>query len=144
MTHEKLEMIAKEYLENEISIKKLASKHHVNKTNLMDFLSGKKEIKLSLEMQQRIDERKKQRWRDSKSTKGNLGKVALSNEALTAAAKAYVENDELALRDVAAFNGITVATLYNNFTQENLGYELYEQVKQKYNSNHKGSGKTGI
>ena len=144
MTHEKLEMIAKEYLENEISIKKLASKHHVNKTNLMDFLSGKKEIKLSLEMQQRIDERKKQRWRDSKSTKGNLGKVALSNEVLTAAAKAYVENDELALRDVAAFNGITVATLYNNFTQENLGYELYEQVKQKYNSNHKGSGKTGI
>lgn len=143
MTHELLEKIAKEYLENDISIKDLASNYHISRTKLIELFKGNKEIRLSEEMQEKINERKKTRWLESKSTCGNKGNYALSKEEIITFAKAYVQEGDLALREIAAINKVSVGTIYNNFTQENLGEELYSQVIDKYNLKHKGSGKTG-
>ena len=143
MTHELLEKMAKEYLENDISIKDLASNYHISRTKLIELFKGNKEIRLSEEMQEKINERKKERWLESKATSGNKGKFLLTKEQLRLAAQAYVEGDNLALKEVAAINKVSVGTIYNNFTQENLGEELYSQVIDKYNLKHKGSGKTG-
>lgn len=43
--------------------------------------------------------------------------------------------DYLALRDIAAFYGVAPATIYNLFTKEMPGEELYNEVKLKYEEN---------
>lgn len=43
--------------------------------------------------------------------------------------------DYLALRDIAAFYGVGCDTIYNLFSKEMLGEELYNEVKLKYEEN---------
>lgn len=139
MTHEKLIEIANEYLEKKISIKDLAANHGLSKASLIRYFNGENEIALPSNIQEKIDEAKKQRFKESKSTSGNKGHFSLTISQIRELANQYVAGDELNLRDIAAFNGVNPATIYNLFTKDILGDELYNSVKEKYQRMHPSS-----
>lgn len=136
MTLKRLKDIAEEYLNGKISLKSLAANNDLSKTTLVRYLNGSKIVKLPSDIQDEVNAMKEKRWMESKSTSGNKGKFSLSNEEIISLAKKYVEGEELDLRDVAAFNGVTAATIYNLFNEENLGEELYLKVLEKYHHMH--------
>lgn len=135
MTQEKLNLMAKRYLIGDISIEELAIENGISKSTLVGYFNRNKDIKLPLKIQNQIDEMKKKRWLESKATYGNKGNFSLAKEEIIAAAKAFVSGDSLALKDIAAFYGVAAATIYNLFTKEMLGEELYNEVKLKYEEN---------
>lgn len=132
MTHEKLIKIANEYLENKISLGDLAANHGLSKTTLIRYFNGENVIVLPSDVQEKIDDVRKRRFIESKSTSGNKGHFSLSVSQIKKLATEYISGDELSLRDVAAFNKVNPATIYNLFTKDILGDELYNAVKSKY------------
>lgn len=135
MTQEILNYLAERYLVGDISIEELAIENGMSKSTLVGYFNRKKAIKLPLELQWQVDKVKEKRWMESKATYGNKGNFSLTNEEIVAAAKAFVSGDYLALRDIAAFYGVAPATIYNLFSKEMLGEELYNEVKLKYEEN---------
>ena len=142
MEHEKLKQIAIEYLENDISINDLAKKHGMSKTTLIRYFNGeRKTLRLNKDLQILIDEERKKRFLSSKSTYGNKGYLSLTKDEIISLANYYVENDDINLEELALFKDVSKETIYNNFTLENLGEELYNAVLKKYELNHKNTFK---
>ena len=136
MTIAILKNIAQEYLKGDISLANLAAKYNLSKTTLIRYLNEEKEIKLPKDIQDKVNLMKAKRWKESKSTNGNKGKFSLTKDEIIDLAKKYIMGKELDLRDIAAFNGVAPATIYNLFNEENLGEELYLKVLEKYELNH--------
>lgn len=136
MTIAILKNIAQEYLKGDISLANLAAKYNLSKTTLIRYLNEEKEIKLPKDIQDKVNLMKAKRWKESKSTNGNKGKFSLTKDEIIDLAKKYIMGEELDLRDIAAFNGVAPATIYNLFNEENLGEELYLKVLEKYELNH--------
>lgn len=142
MTNDELEKIAKEYLNNNISIKDLAASHGISKTTLIRCFNGETNgVHLNMELQTQIDEERKRRFSASKSTSGNKGKFILSKDEIVSLALYYVQNDDINLDTLANLKQVSKGTIYNNFTLENLGEELYNAVLEKYELNHKNAFK---
>ena len=142
MEHEKLKQIAIEYLENDISINDLAKKHGMSKTTLIRYFNGeRKTLRLNKNLQILIDEERKKRFLSSKSTYGNKDYFSLTKDEIISLANYYVENDDINLEELALFKDFSKGTIYNNFTLENLGEELYNAVLEKYELNHKNTFK---
>ena len=135
MTEKLLNIIALEYLENDISIKDLASKYHFSKSTLVKYFNGQMQIKLGKFLQEKVNAKKARRFIESKSTYGNQGNTVLSRDEIIYYANFYVDNDYTYDEMVKAINNkgvsITKGTLSNSFTIENLGVELYNKVQQK-------------
>ena len=142
MEHQKLKQIAIEYLENDISINDLAKKHGMSKTTLIRYFNGeRKTLRLNKNLQILIDEERKKRFLSSKYTYGNKGYFSLTKDEIISLANYYVENDDINLEELALFKDVSKGTIYNNFTLENLGEELYNAVLEKYELNHKNTFK---
>lgn len=142
MTNDELEKIAIEYLNNNISIKDLAASHGISKTTLIRCFNGETNgVHLNMELQTQIDEERKRRFLASKSTSGNKGKFILSKDEIVSLALYYVQNDDINLDTLANLKQVSKGTIYNNFTLENLGEELYNAVLEKYELNHKNAFK---
>ena len=145
MTEELLETMALEYLENEISIKDLASKYHMGKSTIIGYFNGQKQIKLSKRLQNCINEKKNKRFLESKSTYGNQGNTILTKEQIVKYADIYVNNDFTFEEIVKSLNengiNLTIGTLSNYFSKDNLGEQLYNQVKAKIDINKKEANK---
>lgn len=142
MTNDELEKIAIEYLNNNISIKDLAASHGISKTTLIRCFNGETNgVHLNMELQTQIDEERKRRFLASKSTSGNKGKFILSKDEIVSLALYYVQNDDINLDTLANLKQVSKGTIYNNFTLENLGKELYNAVLEKYELNHKNAFK---
>lgn len=134
MTIGQLKVIAHEYLEEDISIKDLAARHGMSKTTLIRYFNGEQLIILPLELQLLIDKKKKQNWIEGKSTSGNLGHKTLTTEQIQRIAKIAIENN-LTLRELAKEVNVNYSTIYELFTIENLGIDLYKQILNLYNEN---------
>lgn len=142
MTNDELEKIAIEYLNNNISIKDLAASYGISKTTLIRCFNGETNgVHLNMELQTQIDEERKRRFLASKSTSGNKGKFILSKDEIVSLALYYVQNDDINLDTLANLKQVSKGTIYNNFTLENLGEELYNAVLEKYELNHKNAFK---
>ena len=124
---------ANRYLEEEISLNDLASEYGVSKTTLIRYFGGEYPIKLPIDLQQKINERRKQRFIESKSTKGNEGHYVLDDKRVIYIAKYYV-NNECTLDDLSVMFKVNKATIYNSFTENRLGKDLYKMVTNKYNN----------
>lgn len=142
MTHEELQKIAIEYLNNNISINDLALKYGISKTTLIRYFNGDvKTIRLNKDLQLLINEERKKRFLSSKSTCGNKGCFILKKDEIVSLALYYVQNDDINLDTLANLKKVSKGTIYNNFTLENLGEELYNAVLEKYELNHKNTFK---
>ena len=154
MTHEQLEKIAIEYLNNDISIKDLSAKYKISKTTLIRYFDGEiKTARLNKDLQININKERKKRfplkvnifWSSwflsSKSTKGNKEKFAISQEEIILLANYYIQNDDVNLEAISNLKKVSKATIYNSFTPHNLGEDLYNAVLEKYKLNHKNAFK---
>ena len=142
MTNDELEKIAKEYLNNNISIKDLAVSHGISKTTLIRYFNGEAyDVHLNMKLQTQVDEERKRRFLASKSTSGHKGKLILSKDEIVYFANYYVQNDDVTLEDLAKLRNVSPATFYNAFVADNLGEELYNAVLEKYELNHKSAFK---
>ena len=127
---------ANRYLEEEISLNDLASEYGVSRTTLTRYFNGEYPLKLPTDLQQRIADRKRQRFIESKSTKGNEGHYVLDDKRVIYIAEYYV-NNECTLDDLSIMFNANKANIYNSFTEERLGKDLYKMVIDKYNTNRK-------
>lgn len=141
MTYKELEEIAIEYINSDVSLKDLAARHEISKTTLLRYFNREKDIKLNLNLQTQINEAKRSKFLNSKSTNGNKGKFILSKDEIIYFANYYVENDDVTLEDLAKLRNVSPATFYNAFVADNLGEELYNAVLEKYELNHKSAFK---
>ena len=137
MTNDELEKIAKEYLNNNVSIKGLAASHGISKTTLIRYFNGEAyDVHLNMKLQTQVDEERKRRFLASKSTSGNKGKLILSKDEIVYFANYYVQNDDVTLEDLAKLKNVSRVTFYNAFVADNLGEELYNAVLEKYKLIH--------
>ena len=136
---ELLKQIALEYLQNDISIKDLAAKYGMSKPSLVQYFKGNRTIKLPQHLQEQIDDVKAKRFIDSKSTYGNQDKTILTKEQIVNCANTYVYGNYTFEEIVKSLSdqgiNITVGTLSNYFTIDNLGEELYSLVRNKVAEN---------
>ncbi len=133
MTNEELIMIANDYLAG-YTMEELGIKYGVSKPTIVRNLSGKQKIKLPSELQEQVDARKQLNWITSKANKGNLGHYKYTIEEVREMAM-ELATTHCTLRELGEKVGANPATLFNNFTEEGLGRELYEQVQLVYKEN---------
>lgn len=136
MTIGELTVIANEYLNEDISIRELAFRHGLSKTTLIRYFNGQQLIILPMVLQKQVDEKKKQNWIEGKSTSGNLGHTLLTKEELQNMARVAIDNS-LSLRELSSMFDIGSSTLYESFTIENLGIDLYKELLSLYSENKK-------
>lgn len=132
-----LHKIALTYINTDVTMQVLADHYKVSKPTIVRALSGTQTIRLNSTLQKLVDETKKNRWLEAKTTKGNLGHKKISGEQAKILAIQMVE-DGLSLKDLVVEDGPSVGTIYSSFTEENLGKELYEKVTEQYAINKKG------
>lgn len=133
MEKDTAEKIALTYINEKVSMAVLANRFGVSKATVVRALNDKN---LNPSLRGVVEETKKQRWIEGKSTSGNADKTVLSKEEAQSLAKNMVEKD-LTLRDLVREDGSgpVVGTIYNSFTEENLGSELYQMVTEQYKEN---------
>ena len=134
MTEEELIQIARYYVDTKTPISKLAKKFGVSKSSIVEHFNRNRQVQLPFKLQKEVDAVKKQNWIDGKSTSGNLGNKKLTDDQIIMLAKLYSMGSFTLLELAKPFN-ISPATLYNNFTEEILGTDLYKSVKDKYEEN---------
>lgn len=134
MTTMELTVIANEYLNEDISLRELSSRHGISKTTLIRYFNREQLIVLPPNLQYQVDLKKKQNWIDGKSTSGNLGHTIATKEQLQEMAKIAINNN-LSLNELSKIVNINPSTLYNSFTLENLGIDLYQQLLLLYSEN---------
>lgn len=134
MTYSNLINIAETYIKDNISIADLAKQNNMGKSTLVEYLCGKKKIKLPEWLQNEVNQKKNYNWINSKATYGNKGHLSFSKEQINFIAKLAVDQ-ELTLAEISAYYGVAPATIYNLFNEENLGTELYSRVKDLYTNN---------
>lgn len=139
MTEEKIIMIANDYLTGAYSMAELGYKYGVSKATIVRALSGSQNVKLPASLQKQVDDKKREAWYVSKSTKGNLGHTKFTDEEVQEKAVNLVEGHKT-LKQLGEERQESPSTLYVNFTEERLGTELYEQVQTVYKEN-KESGR---
>lgn len=127
---------AKRYLNEKISLNDLAKEYGVSKTTLIRYFNGVYPLKLPTNLQEKIDERRKQRFIESKSTKGGTGNFKLTDSMVIYIAEYYVNND-CTLDDLEIMFKVNKSTIYNSFSEKRLGKELYNEVIKKYKENRK-------
>lgn len=140
MTIGELTIIANEYLNEDISLRELSSRHGISKTTLIRYFNGEQLIVLPAYLQELVDEKKKQNWIDGKSTSGNLGHTLATKEELQKIAAVAVTNN-LTLRELSSMFNISASTLYESFTVENLGIDLYKDLLSLYSENKQNKRK---
>lgn len=134
MTIGELKVITNEYLNENISIKDLAHRHNISKTTLIRYFNGEQLIVLPANLQILIDQKKQQNWIEGKSTSGNLGHKILTKEQIQSIAQIAI-NNSLSLRELAKEVNVSYSTIYELFTIENLGIDLYQQILYLYSEN---------
>lgn len=134
LTQKKLEELAITYINSDYTIGGLADLNGIAKTTLVRYFSGTGKIKLSLELQKKLDKVKQDKWSAGKSTNGNLGHKKYSDEEMIKAATAMVEKG-LTLRDLDLESDASLGTLYTRFNEEVLGADLYAKVVGQYEKN---------
>ena len=141
-----LKKMALEYLEGNISINDLAHNNHISKSSLIQYFNGKRIIKLPRYLQEQIDQMKQKKFIESKSTYGNQDKTILTKELIIRCAHIYISGDYTFEEIVRSLKekgiNVSIGTLSNYFTLDNLGEELYKQVREKidYNKEHATDG----
>lgn len=142
-----LKQIALEYLQGNISINDLGAKYGISKSSLIQYFKGNRTVKLPKYLQNQIDDMKAKRFIDSKSTYGNQDKTVMTKEQIINCANTYVYGNCTFEEIVKSLNSqgisITIGTLSNYFTINNLGEELYTLVRNKI-SEHKIHATDGI
>ncbi len=134
MTIGELTNIANEYLNENISLRELSSRHGISKSSLVRYFNRQQLIVLPYNLQMKVDAKKEKNWIDGKSTSGNLGYKTATKEEIQAMANMAIENN-LSLRELSNVVNVSYTTLYSFFTVENLGVELYQQVLNLYSEN---------
>ena len=134
MTDERLEEIARYYLDKKVSINELSHIFKISKSSIVRYFDGERQIKLSHELQRKVDDLKRQNWIDGKSTSGNTGNKILDPEQIINIARIYAAGD-YTLRELADIFKVSPTTLYNNFTIDTLGNDLYVSVNNIYEKN---------
>ena len=134
LTQEKLEELAITYINSDYTIGGLADLNGIAKTTLVRYFSGAGKIKLSPELQKKLNKVKQDKWSAGKSTNGNLGHKKYDDAEIVEIATKMVE-ENLTLRDLALDTAASLGTLYGRFNEKTLGTELYEKVVGQYDKN---------
>lgn len=124
------------YCQTGTPLSKLAVDYGISKTSLVRYFNGEKSIKLGEKAQKLVDEKKRENWYKSKATSGNLGNKKLQQDEIISLANEMVVNN-YTLRDLQQMTSVSAATIYNNFTEDILGSELYQKVVNNYEQNKK-------
>lgn len=146
MTLQELINIANYYINNDITLEKLAAMNGISKSTLVRYFSedGHNDICLDGDLKKAIAAKKKKNWLEGKSTYGNQGHVSFTNDELISIAKLIIESD-YTLKEIANNRGVSTATIYNLLTEERIGIELYLQLQETYQKHKekfdKGSSK---
>lgn len=136
VTDKILSEMAMIYCQTGTPLSKLAVDYGISKTSLVRYFNGERSIKLSKTVQKLVDEKKRENWSKSKATSGNLGNKKLQQDEIISLANEMVENN-YTLRDLQQMTSVSAATIYNNFTEDILGIELYHKVVNNYEQNKK-------
>ncbi len=126
-----VERVAITYINEKVSMRVLSERFGVSKTAIVRALNGND---LSPTLREILEVTKRQRWIEGKSTSGHTGHKLMSAEEVKALASSMVE-EGLTLRDFVTEGSPSLGTIYANFTEENLGSELYSRVQEQYASN---------
>lgn len=140
VTDKILSEMAMIYCQTGTPLSKLAVDYGISKTSLVRYFNGERSIKLSKKVQKLVDEKKRENWSESKATSGNLGNKKLQQDEIISLANEMVENN-YTLRDLQQMTSVSAATIYNNFTEDILGSELYHKVVNNYEQNKKSEKK---
>ena len=134
MEQHELNKIAIEYINSNISLRELASLNKLSKATLVRYFKGEKDVFLNSELQEKVDNKKKENWIEGKSTSGNLGNTKYTKEKIIFYARHMLSNS-MTLRDLEEETNIAISTLYELFTEENLGDVLYNDIVNLYGEN---------
>ncbi len=140
MTLGELTVIANEYLNEDISMRELSARHGISKTTLIRYFNREQLLVLPTHLQKQVDIKKKQNWIDGKSTSGNLGHTIATKEQLQNMARMAISNN-LSLNELSRIVNINPSTLYESFTLENLGIDLYKELLSLYSENKRKKGR---
>lgn len=137
LTQEKLEELAITYINSDdCTIARLADLNGIVRSTLVRYFSGAGRIKLSPELQEKLDKAKQDKCSAGICTNGHKGRKKYNDEAIVAVATKMAE-ENLTSRDLALDTDASLGTLYGRFNEEVLGKELYEKVVGQYKENMK-------
>lgn len=140
ITSDMLHEIADKYCTEHTPLSKLAKEYGVGKTTLVRYFNGEGVVQLDPVTQAKVDIVKRNNWIEGKSTSGNEGHSKLTDEEVVSLANFMVENG-LTLEELTSENTPIASRLYQLFTKEKLGEELYNKVLEQYEFNKKNAFK---
>lgn len=136
ITKEIVRYAAERYINTDESIGEIAKQIGISKTALVKHFEGLYDTtRLDPKRQAILDKVKVEKWIKGKSTSGNLGHKKLSEEETIELAKNMVEQNTT-LRGLES-DVVSTSTLYNSFTKNTLGKDLYDEVSDQYYKNKK-------
>lgn len=136
ITKEIVRYAAERYINTDESIGEIAKQLGISKTALVKHFEGMYDTtRLDPKRQAILDKVKVEKWIKGKSTSGNLGHKKLSEEETIKLAKNMVEQNTT-LRGLES-DVVSTSTLYNSFTKNTLGKDLYDEVSDQYYKNKK-------
>lgn len=136
ITKEIVRYAAERYINTDESIGEIAKQLGISKTALVKHFEGLYDTtRLDPKRQAILDKVKAEKWIKGKSTSGNLGHKKLSEEETIKLAKNMVEQNTT-LRGLES-DVVSTSTLYNSFTKNTLGKDLYDEVSDQYYKNKK-------
>jgi len=134
ITSDLLQEIAEKYCTEHTPLSKLAKEYGVGKTTLVRYFNGGGVVQLDPVTQAKVDIVKKSNWIEGKSTSGNEGHTKLTDEEVISLANFMVDNG-LTLEELTSENTPIASRLYQLFTKEKLGDDLYNKVLEQYEFN---------
>lgn len=134
ITSDLLREIAEKYCTEHTPLSKLAKEYGVGKTTLVRYFNGGGVVQLDPVTQAKVDIVKKSNWIEGKSTSGNEGHTKLTDEEVISLANFMVDNG-LTLEELTSENTPIASRLYQLFTRQRLGDELYNKVLAQYEIN---------
>ena len=140
MTEEELIEIARYYIKNEVSIEGLSNIFKYSASSIKRHFNKECQVRLPYILQKAVDLKKKKNWIEAKSSSGNAGNKVLSAEQIINAAYLY-STGSYSLRELANHLNVSPTTLYNNFTPESLGENLYLKIEDIYKKNKEEKGR---
>ena len=123
--------IVKDYITGGVTMQTLADSYGVSKTTIIRLLNGEGGVELDDDILSQIAEVKMARSQEARCKEGRQRKKIISPEVARRMAMTMI-NDGLTLADLHTEGGPSIGTIYNAFTMENLGPDLYARVTQHY------------
>lgn len=123
--------IVRTYIAGGVTMQTLADSYGVSKTTIVRLLNGEGSVELDDDILSQIAEVRMTRSQEVRHKEGRQRKKIISPDVARRMATTMI-NDGLTLADLHTEGGPSIGTIYNAFTRENLGPDLYARVIEHY------------